>query len=1382
MSTKYLDYIIYLTDAKLVQANQHTSGQLHMPRNDSASDTWTQPLNRLPPAAIGAPANAARKWGAPVITTKDVFTAPCISDSKIVSLTQTTYPIDQDEFERGPGGFFGWILGLFGAGKDKYIWRGTWQLATPAVPTDNSGTPIPTPEKISQRRWIDGFEFPDLGEGGSVSALSVNRASSRHVDGYGFNIRGNQTLKKHNCNEYGAAAATSSWERLYIRIVKTPTARTGFWRCHNSVSDAAGVQLAINPSGTITILDTNNSNAVQVIASTVPLVAGRWYRLDLLFKYSATVPDFKLYINGALAINAGGFDSGFAGLCRTGNHISSDVGWTAGADGDPAVSLLGLDIDDWMNAVRPAAQTGLDWLAGSRMVPVLPKNTTAANAWTGEWRSQLLHPAKNTGPWMESSTSGERLALDMNADIAVDKIPHGGAVAAVFGIYNSRAGTADGELGYSIAGATPVMAAIVQSTTVKWNTVMYRPSGLSSPQPITPLELHHTKAASTDKGKSFLACAVVECIGVFGGEDVLVLSDGTVPDAPAIGTGLHNAPYPRTSWAQANGSPPEAPVVIVGGSYSGNDTSQDLIFRVPVCFLYIRRVDATNNSGTTWWSSMMAAHRHFQDGHRPEGMVQALIDPDFIAVEGDEQGQQQRTLIRITGNADEVNKSGETYVYMAFCDPGMRFALNFALSYHKGTLDRTTRLVNAAYTPIGMFLHREVLGSGTTTEQWYKGPGHTGSHASKLSAAETDLVATFAAGQIVSKSGIHVATSGAQEIAAAAFRLDDGSADPGIPNVVWIGTYTGDGTGNRTITCRSTSTKYPLWALVVPHNAASVFRDHEHTTTTSTTVPAVANSSNGIRGGDIGKILVGSDLNANGIVYDFFVVPGGTSACNNGFSCPGEFVPVVPIPPPQPGPWPAPVPAPIPPPPGPGPSPTPIPVPVPWVGACKPKSTNLFNIALARVGITKPIGDVETERSPEVNLALLVFTECVEKVLRDFPWPWATSYRALQLLAGDGTTPATQDWLYTYQEPSDCVFARRLVKDRTGAVDATPPPFELSSDADNPGLIYTNEAGAVLEYTSSPGCAARCQDPLFREALICQLVIAIAPALSRITTARDDAEKAYAKALAEAALVVRPGIPGLPPTLGTDGDALCVTENLAVVNLALLQIGAQTLVSLRNDQTREALAVRSVFEHNLLATLRDFPWPFATKYATLAKVGGTATVPVNDDWQYSYRVPSDCVFVRRVVNPDGRRRTFDPNPPKFRLAQDDTGELIFVNDFDPANSINPTIEYTQRTGCTVKKSDPLFREAFAWRLSAVLAPSLSAADPQKPEQLGRGPAIAPESAPKERQPLRQQLAARTAEAAWAKYHDALMKAQTAAANEQQPELEQGDADWIRDRQ
>lgn len=1377
----HLDYLIYLTDALAVAALQSGPAKIHV--GTPPGDTWVDPASGFAPGAVyGAPAFAATRYSAPVIIPTDQFHAPCISDAKITSLTQQTYPIDQDTFERGRGGFWGWLEGLFGGGKKRYVWIGHFQYVPPAVPTDSGGVPISSPEKISERRWIDGFEFPDLGEGGSSSALRVSRVSSRHVDGFGLNIRGNQMFKKHNCTEFGAAAAGSSWERLYIRIVKTPSARTSFWRCHNSVSDSAGVQLALNTNGTITVLDTNNVNAVQVVANSQALLVGIWYRLDLQFAYSALTPDFKLYINGRLALNLGGFDSGFAGMCRGGNHTASEVGWNAGSDGDPAVSLLGLDIDDWMNAVRPVANNALDWLAGSRMVPVLPKNTTAANDWTGEWRSQLLHPAKNTGPWMESSSSEARLALQMNADIAVDAIAQGGVVAMTLGIYVNRDGVVNGQLGYAINGGSPVMGDITQSSTVRWNVVMYRPTGLASPQPVTPLELHHTKGASTDQSKCFLACAVAECIGVFGAEDVLPNSDGTTPEPPAPGTGIHNSPYPRTQFAYAVGPPPEAPVVIVGGSYTGNDLSQDLILRVQTCFFYVRHMDPTNNLGSIWYSSMMATHRHFQEGHTPEGMAQALIDPDFIGDTTDPQAQQTRTLMRLTGAAASVNATGEDYCYVTFSDPGMRFALNFALAYHKGAADRVTKLVNPLFTPDAIHLLRETLGSSTATELWYKGKGHTGDKASKFTAAESSSIITPAAGQVTSKSGIHVAANGGQEIACAAWRLDDHSFDPGIPNVLWIGSYTGDGTGNRTITCRALSTVYPLLAFVTPHDGATIFRDLAHTTTTSTTAPATANPSNGIRGGGLGQLMVGSDLNANGIVYDFFVIPGGESSCNNGFSCPGEFVPVSPTPPSDPGPWTPPVPTPVPPPtPGPDPSPTTVPVPAPFTGACKPKSTNLYNIALARVGITKPVIDVSTERSPEASLATLVFTECVEKTLRDFAWPWATSYRGLQLLAGDGTTPVNGDWLYMYREPADCVFARRLVKNRSGAVDAIPPPFEMSSDETNPGVIFTNEVSAVLEYTSSPGCAARCQDPLFREALICQLVIAIAPALSRITTARDAAEKGYAEALAKAAMVIRPGIPGVPPTPGTDLDALCTADNLSVVNLALLQIGAQTIVSFLNDQTREAIAARNVFEHNLLATLRDFPWPFATKYATLVKVAGTATVPVNDDWQYSYRVPADCVFLRRVVNPDGRRRTFDPNPPKWRIGRDDTGELIYVNDFDPDNSIDPTIEYTQRTGCTIKKSDPLFREAFAWRMSAVLAPSLSASDPQKPEQLGRGPAIPPESAPKERQPLRQQLAGRTAESAWAKYKEAIAKAEVAAANEQQPELDEGDADWIRDR-
>ncbi len=106
-----------------------------------------------------------------------------------------------------------------------------------------------------------------------------------------------------------------------------------------------------------------------------------------------------------------------------------------------------------------------------------------------------------------------------------------------------------------------------------------------------------------------------------------------------------------------------------------------------------------------------------------------------------------------------------------------------------------------------------------------------------------------------------------------------------------------------------------------------------------------------------------------------------------------------------------------------------------------------------------------------------------------------------------------------------------------------------------------------------------------------------------------------------------------------------------IVNLALSHIGHTIFVdSLATEQTSEAELANLLYEPTRDFVLEDFPWPEATKYITL----GLVEEEPNDDWLFSYRYPSDCLFVRRVVTVLGRQ---DPNPPPFLTGADETGQI-----------------------------------------------------------------------------------------------------------------------------
>jgi hypothetical protein len=126
------------------------------------------------------------------------------------------------------------------------------------------------------------------------------------------------------------------------------------------------------------------------------------------------------------------------------------------------------------------------------------------------------------------------------------------------------------------------------------------------------------------------------------------------------------------------------------------------------------------------------------------------------------------------------------------------------------------------------------------------------------------------------------------------------------------------------------------------------------------------------------------------------------------------------------------------------------------------------------------------------------------------------------------------------------------------------------------------------------------------------------------------------------------------------------------------------------------------------------------------------------------------MLARRIVNPNGVQRGYDPDPPQFRVGTDATGELIYTNQTAVVDgaSAEPELEYTIRPTCAASSGDALFRQALAYRHGASLALEL-ARDEKK--------------------------AAFCLQA----YTALIRQAQVAAANEQQPpRTDDGDADWI----
>ncbi len=165
-----------------------------------------------------------------------------------------------------------------------------------------------------------------------------------------------------------------------------------------------------------------------------------------------------------------------------------------------------------------------------------------------------------------------------------------------------------------------------------------------------------------------------------------------------------------------------------------------------------------------------------------------------------------------------------------------------------------------------------------------------------------------------------------------------------------------------------------------------------------------------------------------------------------------------------------------------------------------------------------------------------------------------------------------------------------------------------------------------------------------------------------------------------------------------------MSSKTEIANMALSHLGiGKEIADLDTENSQDSRACRRFFNDARQAVLRDFPWPFATKFATLGLVSAPPTETT--EWKFSYRYPADCLKFRRIPNADSRIETADTRVV-YREGQDSQGRLIYT-DQDLA-----TCEYTiDVTGVENYSSD--FVIALSLRLAAYIAPRLTAGDPFK---------------------------------------------------------------------
>ena len=156
-----------------------------------------------------------------------------------------------------------------------------------------------------------------------------------------------------------------------------------------------------------------------------------------------------------------------------------------------------------------------------------------------------------------------------------------------------------------------------------------------------------------------------------------------------------------------------------------------------------------------------------------------------------------------------------------------------------------------------------------------------------------------------------------------------------------------------------------------------------------------------------------------------------------------------------------------------------------------------------------------------------------------------------------------------------------------------------------------------------------------------------------------------------------------------------------ICNLALSHLGIGTEISdIVTEQSPEAKVCRRFYDVILGMTLRDRNWTFATVFTDLALIEEDP----NTEWGFSYRQPSGCVKVRRILS-GIRNDTRDSRIP-YKIGNDGTGILIFC---DMEDAI---LEYTELV-TNPELFPPDFVLAHSYNLAAHIAPRITAGDPFK---------------------------------------------------------------------
>jgi len=722
-----------------------------------------------------------------------------------------------------------------------------------------------TPRYCGKRHWICGFEVPTLGEGGSGQGTMEVRDASRTPDGMGYAYRNENNSANRTFTK--PANTRISWERFYVRLRTLPTGGDdNIWSALGSVDAGKALLLNVNTTGTLQAYDKGNAAYPgHSLGTTGVLTTNTWYRIDLRIQFFTSAftnsVQLDLYLNGVKQFSGQGSNP------STEVHSSSSLG----EDVSATAHGLECDFDDWISANEvnitnangaTTVYPGIDLTTGSHVVAVHPVGFGTGHQ-SANWAG--VGAGSTAGNYQEIDNIDDALTtfigltsttpsaiIQANTDYVTQQ---SGAVAATVSV---RAPTTPGSMTLQLNSLPSVTVASGGNWQPAGNIYSVADGATVDSLPsISPFQMTFT--SNSGAGTTIVTGLIgsVEFAGAWGPEDTV----NALPGSFDTRVGIHNAPYPLIKPNHDHVAPISA-VRVASGIYVGNNIGQDLFEKISAHWYWVRDITSGNYVDGGWWfSSMQVGHGQVTQKLRHQAMTRASWDTAFNA------------KLEINGSDTQTDSGTQTYQWVAVSDPGMRNMINGAFSHKASLASAVNNLVDSAFSPDAMFLMQEDFSSGSLGA-YFKGPGNVTNHACGTdSSGDNANIASMTAGSITSLTAIHTDTPGT---AYSVWRKNDGT---GVAQWMDIITYTGNGAGNRNITV-SLNGMSPLFAMVFDHSGGAYFRDPSHSGANSAKIN-VGNTTTAIIAGAANQITVHSNINVLNIVYEVFVIGGGTTAWTN---------------------------------------------------------------------------------------------------------------------------------------------------------------------------------------------------------------------------------------------------------------------------------------------------------------------------------------------------------------------------------------------------------------------------------------------------------------------------------------------------------------------